>query len=319
MVPHLNIIGMENYTVVRVLGEGAYGEVLQAVHNTTGDRVAIKVIKKSFATWEECLKLRELKSLKKLRHPNIVRLLEVIRDKRRGQLWFVFEFMESDLYKVLTGRRKALELRRRHGYAAAPRYAITTRPNATFAEKMAAQARAAKQFGGGGGGGANGGGANGGASSHEMLFHEDEIRVFTAQLLAGLAHMHRHGFFHRDVKPENILCSEDRAHASAVVARAFAARGENGAGGGGASAAPPLQTLRLKFADFGTAREIRSLPPYTEYVGTRWYRAPEALLGSRRSSSPVARRTTFAERSRALNGSNVPLHVTAVAWDLTVV
>ena len=26
---------MEKYTVVRVLGEGAYGEVLQAVHNTT--------------------------------------------------------------------------------------------------------------------------------------------------------------------------------------------------------------------------------------------------------------------------------------------
>ena len=182
---------MENYTVVRVLGEGAYGEVLQAVHNTTGNRVAVKVIKKSFATWEECLKLRELKSLKKLRHPNIVRLLEVIRDKRRGQLWFVFEFMESDLYKVMTGRRKALQLRRRHGYApkgAAP----PLRPNATFAEKMAARAKQrqqsaqrAQQAGGGGGG------AGGGGDGHEMLFHEDEIRVFVAQLLAGLAHMHR--------------------------------------------------------------------------------------------------------------------------------
>ena len=46
-----------------------------------------------------------------------------------------------------------------------------------------------------------------------------------------------HGFFHRDVKPENILCSEDRAHASAVVARTFA---------GGAS----LQTLRLKYVKY---------------------------------------------------------------------
>lgn len=55
--------------------------------------------------------------------------------------------------------------------------------------------------------------------------------------------MHRHGFFHRDLKPENLLCS-----------------------------GPEL----VKIADFGLAREIRSRPPYTDYVSTRWYRAPEA-------------------------------------------
>lgn len=34
----------------------------------------------------------------------------------------------------------------------------------------------------------------------------------------------------------------------------------------------------IKIADFGLAREISSEPPYTEYVSTRWYRAPEVLL-----------------------------------------
>ena len=34
----------------------------------------------------------------------------------------------------------------------------------------------------------------------------------------------------------------------------------------------------VKIADFGLAREIRSWPPYTEYVSTRWYRAPEVIL-----------------------------------------
>lgn len=52
----------------------------------------------------------------------------------------------------------------------------------------------------------------------------------------GLAYMHKHGFFHRDMKPENLLMKGD------VV----------------------------KIADFGLAREIRSRPPYTEYVSTRW-------------------------------------------------
>lgn len=45
------------------------------------------------------------------------------------------------------------------------------------------------------------------------------------------------GFFHRDMKPENLLCM-----------------------------GPEL----VKIADFGLAREIRSKPPYTDYVSTRW-------------------------------------------------
>jgi meiosis induction protein kinase IME2/SME1 len=36
----------------------------------------------------------------------------------------------------------------------------------------------------------------------------------------------------------------------------------------------------VKLADFGLARETRSKPPYTQYVSTRWYRAPEILLRS---------------------------------------
>lgn len=74
------------------------------------------------------------------------------------------------------------------------------------------------------------------------------------QILQGLNFMHKHGFFHRDIKPENLLC--------------------NG---------PEL----IKIADFGLAREIRSRPPYTDYVSTRWYRAPEVLLRSTNYSSPV--------------------------------
>jgi serine/threonine protein kinase len=62
------------------------------------------------------------------------------------------------------------------------------------------------------------------------------------------------GFFHRDLKPENLLC--------------------NGA-------------ELVKIADLGLAREIRSRPPYTDYVSTRWYRAPEVLLRSTKYNSPI--------------------------------
>ena len=43
----------------------------------------------------------------------------------------------------------------------------------------------------------------------------------------------------------------------------------------------------LKVADFGLARETRSRPPYTDYVSTRWYRAPEVLLRATNYSSPI--------------------------------
>jgi len=43
----------------------------------------------------------------------------------------------------------------------------------------------------------------------------------------------------------------------------------------------------VKLCDFGLAREVRSRPPYTDYVSTRWYRAPEILLKSTTYNSPV--------------------------------
>ena len=79
----------------------------------------------------------------------------------------------------------------------------------------------------------------------DKLFPENVIRNMMFQVLQGLAFMHKHGYFHRDMKPENLLCM-----------------------------GPDL----VKIADFGLAREIRSRPPYTDYVSTRWYRAPEVLL-----------------------------------------
>jgi protein kinase len=53
--------------------------------------------------------------------------------------------------------------------------------------------------------------------------------------------------------------------------------------------APPERdvVVIIKLADFGLARETSSSPPYTEYVSTRWYRAPEVLLHSRDYSNPV--------------------------------
>lgn len=52
--------------------------------------------------------------------------------------------------------------------------------------------------------------------------------------------------FHRDLKPENLLESQGT----------------------------------IKIADFGLAKSINDEVPFTDYVSTRWYRAPEIILGA---------------------------------------
>lgn len=183
---------MDRFKIHKTIGDGAYGVVYKATIIKTGEVVAIKKMKKKFYSWDECMALKELKSLKKLNHTNIIKLKEVV--KVNDDLHFVFEFLDKNLLQLYTEVREK--------------------------------------------------GKN---------FAENEIRSIIYQTAAGLANMHKNGFFHRDMKPENLLFHND------VV----------------------------KIADFGLAREVRSRPPYTEYISTRWYRAPELLLKSTNYNSPI--------------------------------
>ncbi|XP_064389654.1 cyclin-dependent kinase-like 3 [Halichondria panicea] len=82
---------------------------------------------------------------------------------------------------------------------------------------------------------------------YPMGAEEGFVKKIMWQVIKGVEFCHSHNIIHRDVKPENILVSK---------------RGV------------------VKLCDFGFARAIA--PPgeaYTDYVATRWYRAPELLVG----------------------------------------
>lgn len=82
----------------------------------------------------------------------------------------------------------------------------------------------------------------------------DLVRRYTWQLVKAVAWCHRHDIVHRDIKPENLLVGSDDTRSDA-----------------------------LKLCDFGFARQLKrhkANEPLTDYVATRWYRAPELLLGS---------------------------------------
>ena len=87
---------------MKTLGDGTYGSVVKAISKQSNEEVAIKKMKKKFYSWEECMALREIKSLRKLNHINIVKLKEVIRVN--DDLYFVFEFMEQNIYMLMKDR-----------------------------------------------------------------------------------------------------------------------------------------------------------------------------------------------------------------------
>ena len=170
------------------------------------------------------MKLREIASLRKLIHPNIVKLKEApkVKEIHLRSPSELFEALSGPLRRASDGagdprKRRAAPRLRIHGGGAALAFPGPRNGQANLYEFMKSRVRA---------------------------IPESKVRNIMFQTMQAVNHVHKHGYFHRDMKPENLLVSGDT----------------------------------VKLADFGLAREIRARPPFTDYVSTRWYRAPEAAF-----------------------------------------
>mmetsp|Transcript_145405 Transcript_145405/g.279125 ORF Transcript_145405/g.279125 Transcript_145405/m.279125 type:complete len:618 (+) Transcript_145405:85-1938(+) len=81
----------------------------------------------------------------------------------------------------------------------------------------------------------------------------DDFRCFVFQILRALAHLDGMQICHRDLKPENML----------------------------------LDGCALKLADFGSAKMLSSKGPSSSYICSRWWRAPELVLGASEYSTSI--------------------------------
>jgi len=80
----------------------------------------------------------------------------------------------------------------------------------------------------------------------QMDLDHERVSYLVYQMLCGIKHLHSAGIIHRDLKPSNIVVKTD---------------------------------CSLKILDFGLARTAGTTFMMTPYVVTRYYRAPEVILG----------------------------------------
>lgn len=74
------------------------------------------------------------------------------------------------------------------------------------------------------------------------------VKYIFHQLVCAVRYLHSAGIVHRDLAPANILVNQD---------------------------------VTVRLCDFGLAKPLGEGQPLTEYVTTRWYRAPECICGRR--------------------------------------
>lgn len=106
--PHIG-----NYRLLKTIGKGNFAKVKLARHVLTGKEVAVKIIDKTQLNSSSLQKLfREVRIMKMLNHPNIVKLFEVIETEKT--LYLVMEYASGGEvfdYLVAHGRMKEKEAR----------------------------------------------------------------------------------------------------------------------------------------------------------------------------------------------------------------
>ncbi|CAN8269988.1 unnamed protein product [Cochlearia groenlandica] len=184
LVDVLGVVGIDDFEVMKVVGQGAFGKVFQVRKKDTSEIYAMKVMRKDKIMEKnhaEYMKA-ERDILTKIDHPFIVQLKYSFQTKYR--LYLVLDFING-------------------GHLFFQLY-------------------------------------------HQGLFREDLARVYTAEIISAVSHLHEKGIMHRDLKPENILMDTDG---------------------------------HVMLTDFGLAKEFEENKRSNSMCGTTEYMAPEIVRG----------------------------------------
>ncbi|KAK4801408.1 hypothetical protein SAY86_021895 [Trapa natans] len=177
-------VGIEDFEVLKVVGQGAFGKVYQVRMKGTSEIYAMKVMRKDKIMEKNHADYMKAERdiLTKVDHPFIVQLRYSFQTKYR--LYLVLDFING-------------------GHLFFQLY-------------------------------------------HHGLFREDLARIYAAEIVSAVSHLHANGIMHRDLKPENILLDADG---------------------------------HVVLTDFGLAKEFEENMRSNSMCGTVEYMSPEIILG----------------------------------------
>ncbi|KAI9184321.1 hypothetical protein H9P43_003374 [Blastocladiella emersonii ATCC 22665] len=110
-----SVIG--NYKIDRTLGQGTYGKVKLGLHQQTNEKVAIKIIEKAnIQSQRQVARIqREIRFLKLLHHPHIVKVYEV--HETAEQIFIVMEYVQGgELFDYIVSHKRVKEKEARAFY-----------------------------------------------------------------------------------------------------------------------------------------------------------------------------------------------------------
>ena len=174
------------YKYVKLLGKGSYSKVKLVIKDDI--KYAMKIIDKKVLKNKKIFKqdndgnvivtnllkdaLKEIAILKKLDHPNIVKLYEILHNYQKQKIYLILEYAD---YGDIVDYDEESEI-----------FSI----NKHMEERYAQDKLGYNQKNG---------------IDNKIYYEEDDIRHFCKHILLGLDYLHKNGIIHHDIKPNNIL------------------------------------------------------------------------------------------------------------------
>jgi len=174
------------YKYVKLLGKGSYSKVKLVIKDDV--KYAMKIIDKKVLKNKKIFKqdndgnvivtnllkdaLKEIAILKKLDHPNIIKLYEILHNYQKQKIYLILEYAD---YGDIVDYDEESEI-----------FSI----NKHMEERYVQDKLGYNQKNG---------------IDNKIYYEEDDIRHFCKHILLGLDYLHKNGIIHHDIKPNNIL------------------------------------------------------------------------------------------------------------------